>query len=720
MFQRVLYCIYPSSPLLKRHRNSFNRESSFYLYTLIGVHKVFLQEVILENFMSYEYARIPFRQGLNIVVGPNGAGKSSILLGVSVALGQSYTERSKKLSDLIRWGKDQARVTLILDNTRKGGRRPVPKIDKDQIFLTRVLRRDGKYWVELDNKAATREDVRRLLSKLGIDPDNMLIIMHQNMVEQFTVLSPQEKLRIVEAAVGFESYRRNVLDAQRKLNRVLSEEESVGKLLESAEQTLSYWREQYDRYQQKKQLIMKRRFLERELAWAEVAKREKTVADLREQIRKEESEIARIENEAKNTEDKSNELQTRQEQVKEGWRKQLGERLELERQRARCESGLSLSDQALKETQSWSESRQQNMKECIHKIELLETTILESTNPTDIKTELAEVKRAYEQLENAWIQQLNLKSENLKQQMENFNQQLTTLSGQIAQTEAGMNNLQLEIEKTNNHMLDLRIRSALLKYQKENLTKTLSKLNKELELVLTELNREVKRAEEMGPQVVSMKSIEEILDEIRLTDGHIAALADVSEDIERMYESYSKLYLELKEKAQLVAENREKALAEVKTRMEAWHSVLQNLLDHVNVQYQTILANAQAQGEVRLLNEHDIEAAGLQIYVGFKGAKPVPLDAYTQSGGERSTATMTFLLALQQHVRSPFRAVDEYDIHMDPKNREIIAQLLVSSISKLDTQYLAITPSQITFTEKEAHVITVQNVEGTSLIKEVV
>ena len=212
--------------------------------------------------------------------------------------------------------------------------------------------------------------------------------------------------------------------------------------------------------------------------------------------------------------------------------------------------------------------------------------------------------------------------------------------------------------------------------------------------------------------------LEGILDEIRLTDGHIAALADVSEDIERMYESYSKLYLQLKEKAQLVAENREKILEEVKIRMEAWRKVIKSLLEHVNLQYQTILSHAQAVGEVGLLDEHDIEAAGIQILVGFKGAKPVPLDAYTQSGGERSTATMTFLLALQQYVRSPFRAVDEYDIHMDPRNREIIANLLVSSVSGLNAQYLAITPSQISFTEKDVHVITVQNIEGTSFVKE--
>jgi chromosome segregation protein len=131
------------------------------------------------------------------------------------------------------------------------------------------------------------------------------------------------------------------------------------------------------------------------------------------------------------------------------------------------------------------------------------------------------------------------------------------------------------------------------------------------------------------------------------------------------------------------------------------------------------LTQTQALGEVRLSNGQDIETAGLEILVGFKGGKPVPLDAYTQSGGERTTATMSFLLALQKHVRSPFRAVDEYDIHMDPKNREIIAQMLISRVNDSATQYLVITPSQITFTKEGVNIITVQNIEGKSIIREV-
>ena len=89
-----------------------------------------VREIILENFMSYEYGRIPLKPGVNLICGPNGAGKSSILLGISVALGQSYTERSKKLSDLIRRGKDIGRVTLVLDNSRRDGKRRVTEIAK--------------------------------------------------------------------------------------------------------------------------------------------------------------------------------------------------------------------------------------------------------------------------------------------------------------------------------------------------------------------------------------------------------------------------------------------------------------------------------------------------------------------------------------------------------------------------------------------------------------
>ena len=644
-----------------------------------------IQEVILENFMSYEYARVPFRSGVNVICGPNGSGKSSLLLAISVALGQTYTERSKKLSDLIRWGKEQGRVTIVLDNAKRGKNRPVPKFNKDQLFLTRVLRKDGNYWFELENRAVTKQDVERLLGRLGVDPDNILIIMHQNMVEQFTVLSVQEKLRIVEAAVGLEPYRENVLQAQRKLGKLLSQEDSMSKLLESAEQTLHYWREQYDKYQEKKQLQTKRRFLEREMAWAEVTKKDLIVKRLETERKNEKDNLARIEEETKSSKHNLESQQDENEKLRKEWKSLFTERLNLEHEKAANESTVSLCQQLLEETR-----------------------ILEDA-PVSLSSASAKSGSQFKLL----------RTQNVKELIQNSQEELSKLSLGIRENETRAKVHEDSVEKASSQLIEVRIRLALLQYRTETALAILKKFERELNEAKARVEEATGKAEQVGGRIAVVKEAADILDEIRITDGHLAALADVSEDIERMYESYSKLYLELKQKAQLVTENREKTLEEVKTRMQSWRMVMQTLLDRANVEYQKMLMQAQAVGEVRLANPQDIEAAGLEILVGFKGGRPVPLDAYTQSGGERTTATMSFLLALQQHVRSPFRAVDEYDIHMDPKNRELIAQMLISAVKDSNAQYVVITPSQITFAREDVNIITVQNVEGKSIVREV-
>jgi len=100
-----------------------------------------IKGVILQNFMSYENADIRFKDGLNIICGPNGAGKSSILLAISIILGQTYTERSRRLSDLIRWGTDQARITLQIDNRTKEGKKLFPYYRSNVIEITRIIKK---------------------------------------------------------------------------------------------------------------------------------------------------------------------------------------------------------------------------------------------------------------------------------------------------------------------------------------------------------------------------------------------------------------------------------------------------------------------------------------------------------------------------------------------------------------------------------------------------
>ncbi|RLF99797.1 MAG: hypothetical protein DRN47_02865, partial [Candidatus Wolframiiraptor sp.] len=157
-------------------------------------------------------------------------------------------------------------------------------------------------------------------------------------------------------------------------------------------------------------------------------------------------------------------------------------------------------------------------------------------------------------------------------------------------------------------------------------------------------------------------------------------------------------------------------LEEVEYRKELWRKFLRNLINEVKPQFDSILSIVDGSGKIVLRNLEDPEKASLELHVGFRGAEPVILDAQTHSGGERIVGTLAFLLALQRYVKSPFRAVDEFDVHLDPLNRERMIKLLLN-IAKREsrTQYIVITPGRIPV-EEDVNVILVQNVGGKSAI----
>lgn len=253
-----------------------------------------LKEVILENFMSYKYARIPIRPKLNLILGPNGSGKSSILLGVSVGLGQSRSGRAEKLSNLIRNGEDVARITLVFDNSQKDGEvRPVPFIRSDELVITRYLRRDGEYWSQINYNPATKMEVEEILSLFGIDPSNMLILMHQYMIEEFASLDPSAKLKLVEGAVGISGLRDNIKASQEKLSRIVSEEKSVEALLSEARETLSMWKAEYEKFLKRRELQALQAELNRLLKWSIYNQLNAEKAGLEERLSKIENRIVR-------------------------------------------------------------------------------------------------------------------------------------------------------------------------------------------------------------------------------------------------------------------------------------------------------------------------------------------------------------------------------------------------------------------------------------------
>ena len=678
-----------------------------------------IREVILKNFMSYAYARIPLREGVNVVCGPNGAGKSSLLLGICVALGDTYTERSKKLSDLIRWDQDTSEVSLMLDNgPRADGQRPVPSFNMDEVRLTRNLRRDGKYWFELNQKTVPKSEVVELLAGFGFDPDNMLIIMHQNMPGQFANLSPQERLKMLEEAVGFNTFRRDVVEAKQKLSGILSEEESLNQLLDRARETLAYWREQNERLQEKRQLQTRMGFLQREMAWSRVMALEKALQGLAQALDEADAELYQAEEEMQRFSKVVVDSEESLAKLRGDYSRLIELRIEHERALGICEYSIGAEKERVANLDRMLSSSGQHRR----RFELTAQTLRErlKTGPTkldDYFNLFNEMERTQSETYDAWDEEFEGQKEETEARLQSLARQLSVAEKAVSTVTEEMEVLRVNIDSVNDQYVEGRIQLALLRDRRGRLKRRIEELKADVDRTNGERRDAEAEALIRGPRVETGRTADDILNEIRKTSGILMGMAEVPENAGEMYDSYGRTYKEIQEKVEQVRENRRQVMIEIEERTRKWGEVVHNLLDEVNARYQSLLSRLQANREVRLLNSSDIEEAGLEIYVGFKGAQLSKLDPYTHSGGERSTSIMAFLLALQQNVLSPFRAVDEFDLHMDPKNKEVVSEFIVNTMEGTTDQYMAITPSQVTFKGEDIHIIMVQKTEDTSTVR---
>ncbi len=678
-----------------------------------------IKEVIIKNFMSYEYARIPLRDGVNVVCGPNGAGKSSFLLAICVALGDTYTERSKKLSDLIRWEQDQAEVSLILDNSlRENGKRPVPSFNVDEVRLARNIRRDGKYSFELNQRTISKAEVVEFLQGFGFDPDNMLIIMHQDMPGRFANLSPQERIVMLEEAVGFNTFRRDVVEAKQRLGGILSEEQSLNQLLDRARETLAYWREQNERLQEKKQLQTRMNFLQREMAWSRVLQLEGHVKELEQELDQADADLYAAEEEMNRFSKAVVDSDEALKQLRGQWMEFIERRVEAEKALGISEFSIHSAKDRIQSINKMLGSSGEQRKKLEFTAQALRERLKKGpTKLDDYFNIIDELEKTQTETFEGWSGELITQRSEAESKIKQLGRQLIDVETAVSRVTEDMEILRVRIDATTDQHVEGRIQLALLKDKRGRLKRRIDELKAEIDRANTERRDADAEAQIKGPRIETGRTGDDILNEIRKTSGYLMGLAEVPEDAEEMYDSYNRTYKEILEKVAQVQDDRRQVMTEIEERTRKWSEVIHNLLDEVNARYQSLLSRLQARGEVRLINPSDIEEAGLEIFVSYKGGQLSRLDPYTHSGGERSTTVMAFLLALQQNVLSPFRAVDEFDLHMDPKNKELVSEFIVSTMEGTADQYMAITPSQVTFKGKEVHIIMIHKTEDISTVR---
>lgn len=160
------------------------------------------------------------------------------------------------------------------------------------------------------------------------------------------------------------------------------------------------------------------------------------------------------------------------------------------------------------------------------------------------------------------------------------------------------------------------------------------------------------------------------------------------------------------------------SIEEIDLKLEAikkdWLPKLQEVIKSININYGEFMKKLSYGGEVRLdFNQeqpNNFAAYGIMILVKYRDKESlIPLSSTRQSGGERSVATMIYMLALQAKTSVPFRCVDEINQGMDKENERKVFELLVSTADSSSSQYFLVSPkllNNLPYSEKmKIHVV---------------
>ncbi|GIU68692.1 MAG: hypothetical protein KatS3mg001_542 [Candidatus Pacearchaeota archaeon] len=188
---------------------------------------MYIKKLIVHGFKSFpKKTEIPFSPGINVILGPNGSGKSNISDAICFVLGRLSIKslRAAKAENLIFFGtknippSKEASVEIILDNSKK-----IFSIDKEEISIKRIVRKNGQSVYKINNETKTRQEVLNLLSQAGIDPNGFNIIL-QGEIQNFVMMHPEERRKIIEEVAGISVYESK---KEKSLNELAKTEEKL-------------------------------------------------------------------------------------------------------------------------------------------------------------------------------------------------------------------------------------------------------------------------------------------------------------------------------------------------------------------------------------------------------------------------------------------------------------------------------------------------------------
>eukprot|EP01112_Ceratiomyxa_fruticulosa_P017466 TRINITY_DN5447_c0_g1_i1.p1 TRINITY_DN5447_c0_g1~~TRINITY_DN5447_c0_g1_i1.p1 ORF type:complete len:1092 (-),score=307.20 TRINITY_DN5447_c0_g1_i1:64-3339(-) len=247
----------------------------------------------------------------------------------------------------------------------------------------------------------------------------------------------------------------------------------------------------------------------------------------------------------------------------------------------------------------------------------------------------------------------------------------------------------------------------------ESQQKEAERISKQFDQVRDQARQRRETAEKAAPLTNELKlefeklpnTLPELEDAIEEATASANSIFQTNPQVIIDYEKRQEEIAELQEKVNSGESNKNDLSTKITRTREKWEPPLEKLIQRIKASFSKFFSEIGCVGDVVLNKQEDFAQWGLELRVKFRDTDNLStLTAHLQSGGERSVATMLFLIALQDLTPVPFRVVDEINQGMDPHNERMIFSQVVNCATKPGLpQYFLITPKllpDLTWTER--------------------
>ncbi|XP_018411145.1 PREDICTED: structural maintenance of chromosomes protein 5 isoform X1 [Nanorana parkeri] len=217
----------------------------------------------MENFLTYDICEVFPGPHLNMIVGANGTGKSSIVCAICLGLAgkTSFIGRADKVGLYVKRGCQKGLVELELY-----------KASGNLVIMREIQVSNNQSTWSINGKNASLKVVEEQVAALNIQVGNLCQFLPQDKVGEFAKLSKTELLEATEKSIGppemhrFHCELKNCREKEKELENSCKGGEDV---LEKLKQSNERYRQDVERYYERKRHLDKIKMLERKRPWVE-------------------------------------------------------------------------------------------------------------------------------------------------------------------------------------------------------------------------------------------------------------------------------------------------------------------------------------------------------------------------------------------------------------------------------------------------------------------